>query len=55
MQKALWTGDNKFLKSTKPQTSSSRSSPFCIVYTNKIKADKKSVEKERKKKAPDMH
>lgn len=34
----------------KPQASSPKSSPFGRVYTNKIKGDKKGVEKEKKKK-----
>lgn len=33
----------------KPQASSPKSSPFGRVYTNKIKGDKKGVEKEKKK------
>ena len=49
MQKALWTADIKFFKSMKPQASSPKSSPFGRVYTNKIKGDKKGVEKEKKK------
>ena len=57
MQKALWTADIKFFKCTKPQTSSPKSSSIWIVYTNKIKTDKKGVEKEEEeeKKNPDMH
>ena len=50
MQKALRTADIKFFKHTKPQTSSPKSSSIWIVYTNKIKTDKKGVEKEGKKK-----
>lgn len=46
MQKALRTADIKFFKCTKPQTSSPKSSSIWIVYTNKIKTDKKGVEKE---------
>lgn len=56
MQKALWTADIKFFKSTRPQTSSTKRYSFRIVYTNKIIADKKGFEKEKeKKKGPDMH
>lgn len=50
MQKALWTADIKFFKSTRPQTSSTKRYSFRIVYTNKIIADKKGFEKEKEKK-----